>query len=246
MPEANSLNESRILLEDNHLLVIDKPAPLATMGVRPDTPSLLARAREYIGRKYNKPGNVYLGVVSRLDSFVTGAVIFARTSKAASRISKQFRDGTIDKTYWAIIPADDDSLPANEPGESGFQTLEHMIYKDDARRRMFAVDADAVPSRFQGDARTAELKYKVIGSSESSCLIQIQLITGRKHQIRAQLAAIGRPVVGDRKYGSEEPFEPGIALHCRSLQFEHPTLRTRIEIDCPPPKTWKTPAFRIS
>ncbi|MEM7455192.1 MAG: RNA pseudouridine synthase [Planctomycetota bacterium] len=227
-----------ILLEDNHLLVLNKPAPLATMGAAAGEPSLLEQAKDYIRRKYNKPGNVYLGVVSRLDSFVTGTVIFARTSKAASRISEQFRNGSIRKTYLAIVPHQS-RFP-----EHG--TLRHMIYKNDSRKRMFAVAEGNVPAQFAEQAKRAELNYRTIKKSGDSRLIEIDLVTGRKHQIRAQLAAEGCPVTGDRKYASDESFKSGIALHCRSLQFLHPTLKTEVVAGCEPPNWWNLPRFEIS
>ena len=221
----------KILFEDNHLLVVDKPPLLATMGVAPDEPSLFKLAKEYIREKYNKPGNVYLGVVSRLDAFVSGAIIFARTSKCASRISAQLREGKIDKTYWAIVP---NELETTEG------ILEHWLSKDDSRHRMFAFDKPT------GDAKLARLHYHTLGQSGSLCLLEIDLETGRKHQIRVQLSHVGIPIVGDRKYESEQTFNKGIALHCRSLQFEHPTRKTRINVDSPPPGWWKVDRFGIS
>lgn len=220
----------KILLEDNHLLVVDKPPLLATMGVTPDKPSLLLLAKDYIRKKYEKPGNVYLGVVSRLDAFASGAIIFARTSKSASRISAQLRDGKIIKKYWAIIPS---GIP-----DAG--TLEHWVYKDDSRKRMFAVNQK------RDDAKLARLHYRTLGKSNSLCLLEIDLETGRKHQIRVQLSHEGFAIVGDRKYESERSFPKGIALHCRSLQFEHPTLKTPINVVSAPPNWWKVDRFGIS
>jgi 23S rRNA pseudouridine1911/1915/1917 synthase len=221
----------KILFEDNHLLVVDKPPLLATMGVGDDKPSLLKLAREYIRETYHKPGNVYLGVVSRLDAFASGAIIFAKTSKCASRISAQLRAGTIDKTYWAIVPS---GLPASEG------VLQHWIAKDDSRHRMIAFD------RPEDHAKLARLHYRTLGRTDSECLLQIKLETGRKHQIRVQFSHAGTPVVGDQKYGSRQPFETGIALHCRSLQFEHPTRKTPMNVDSPPPNWWKIDRFGIS
>ncbi len=221
----------KILFEDNHLLVVDKPPLLATMGVAENEPSLFKQAKEYLRKKYNKPGNVYLGVVSRLDAFASGAIIFARTSKCASRISAQLREGKIDKTYWAIVPS---GLPA----AAGI--LEHWVSKDDSRRRMLAFDQPT------NDAKHARLHYRTLGQSGSVCLLEIKLETGRKHQIRVQLSHEGIPIVGDRKYGSQQTFETGIALHCRSLQFEHPTRQTQVIVDAPPPNWWKVERFGIS
>ena len=193
-----------ILYEDNHLLAINKPAQLATMGVSEQEDSLLSQAKDYIREKYNKPGNVYLGVVSRLDSFATGAIVFARTSKAASRLSDQIRQRTIKKIYWALVPSD---LAVPEA------TLEGWVYKDDARKRMFVSDKE------RPDAKFARLKFRTIGKSGKFRMIEVDLETGRKHQIRAQFNHLGFPIIGDRKYASKEKFPHGIALHCRSLYF---------------------------
>ncbi len=216
-----------ILYEDNHLLVIDKPAPLATMGAEAGEPSLVSMAKGYLQTKYNKPGNVYLGVVSRLDSFVTGVIVLARTSKAASRLTDQFRRRSVEKTYWAIVA---DPLP-NESG-----TLEHHIFKNDLRRRMETVkNSQPVPV----DAKLARLAYQVIGTRADRSLLEVKLETGRKHQIRVQLESIGCPIVGDRKYGSEISFKKGIALHSRCLSFDHPTTRQRLRFESALPPWWQ-------
>jgi len=221
----------KILFEDNHLLVIDKPALIATMGVAEDEPSLLKEAKAYLRRKYNKPGNVYLGVVSRLDSFVSGAIIFARTSKSASRLSAQMRAGTIKKKYWAIVP---DRLSKRNG------TLEHYVFKDDSKHRMFA-------SPYQSpDSKKARLHYRTIGTWNDQCLLEIDLETGRKHQIRVQFSQVNCPIIGDRKYDSTYSFEKGIALHCRSLHFEHPTQKTGITVESKPPGWWNLDRFGIS
>jgi len=220
----------KILFEDNHLLVVDKPPLLATMGVAPDEPSLLKIAKDYLRQEHNKPGNVYLGVVSRLDAFVSGVIIFARTSKSASRLSAQLRAGTIKKTYWAIIP--------NIKPRRG--TLEHYLYKNEAKRRMVATENEMPGSKF------ARLRYQIVGTSKDECLLEIYLETGRKHQIRAQFSHIGCPILGDRKYGSNSAFAKGIALHCRSLHFEHPTRKSPITVESEPPRWWNLNRFGIS
>ena len=229
MNEQNSLH---VLFEDNHLLVLSKPALLPTMGVGKDESSLLRDAKEYIRVKYEKPGNVYLGVVSRLDAFVSGVIVFARTSKAASRLSQQFRDGLVQKKYLAIVP---DDLPKPDG------VLEHYVYKNEARHRMFAKDSNAVPN-----SKFARLHYKTLGRAHNRCLLEIDLETGRKHQIRVQFSYIGCPIIGDRKYGSSQPFKKGIALHCRSLHFEHPTLKTPIQVETMPPTWWNLTLFSVS
>lgn len=214
-----------VLYEDNHLLVVNKQAMLPTMGVADDQPSLIKIAKEYIREKYNKPGNVYLGVVSRLDAPVTGVTLLARTSKAASRLSADFRDRKTRKIYWAVVNG---VLPEET------DTLEHYLRKDDRHRKMHVTHADCP------DAQLARLSYRVLKKSAESSLLEIQLETGRKHQIRVQLAKLGFPIIGDRKYGSERPFSQGIALHARELGVDHPTLGQSMTFTAPVPKYWKT------
>ncbi len=224
-----------VVYEDNHLLVLNKPPLLATMGAEPGQESLLDRAKDYIARKYQKPGNVYLGVVSRIDSFVTGVIVFARTSKAASRLSEQFRNNTVDKTYWAILPAG----LASDQGE-----LTHWVYKNEARRRMEAVAFDENGIQPVG-SKVAKLSYKKLSEFNKRWLVEVKLETGRKHQIRVQFAAMGCPIVGDVKYGSDLTFKKGIALHAKELQLSHPTLKNRQSFSVEPPPWWRTERFKI-
>lgn len=223
-----------VIFEDNHLLVVDKPPLLATMGVREGEDSLLQRARDYIKHKYDKPGKVYLGVVSRIDSFVTGVVVFARTSKAASRLSEQFRNGSVRKVYWALVP---DELPCPE-GQ-----LEDRLVKNESQHRMAALRKNAPP--VPGE-KTARLRYRTIGRRGSLRLLEVELETGRKHQIRVQLENAGCPIVGDRKYGSQLPFKQGIALHSRRLVIEHPTRKVVQSFESEPPDWWNLGLYRLS
>jgi len=223
--------EHQILFEDNHLLVINKPAPLATMGVASDQDSLVTLAKQYLKAAYNKPGNVYLGVVSRLDSFVTGVIVLARTSKAASRLSRQFADRSTYKTYWAIVPA----WNVKAIGESW--QMENWVLKDEANHRMQTV------SEQRGKAKLAKLNATKIAQFEDNDLLRIELLTGRKHQIRVQLSSAGFPIVGDRKYGSKRTFTQGIALHSYHLVFEHPTKKEPVSIHGDPPNYWKIGRF---
>lgn len=213
----------QVLFEDNHLLVVSKPAGLATMGVAEGEASLLDESRRYIKEKYQKPGNVYLGVVSRLDAAATGVLVFARTSKAAARLSGQFRDGEVDKKYWAIV-----SPP---PSPVSDRWLDFLI-KDERQKRM-VVAAGGRPG-----AQQARLRYWLRTRTHHLALLQIQLETGRKHQIRVQCAAHGSPIAGDRKYGSRLRFPHGIALHAHSLSFTHPTRSERLEFQAPLPQSW--------
>lgn len=220
-----------VLYEDNHLLVVNKPAMLATMGVAEGEPSLLEVAKEYVRRKYNKPGNVFLGIVSRLDAPVTGVVLLTRTSKAAGRLSEQFRERVVEKVYWAVVEGH------LEPRVG--QLIDHLR-KDERHRRMH------ICTRNTPGALLAELGYQVLEKIRSHrdagqatfAHLEVKPHTGRKHQIRVQLSHAGYPIVGDRKYGSRRPFPTGIALHSRRLVVEHPVTKERLELEAPVPKAW--------
>jgi len=222
---AKTATPLEVLYEDNHVLVVNKPAGLATQGVAEGTASVLTRAKNYLKRKYSKPGNVYLGIVSRLDSTVSGVLVLARTSKAAERLTKQFQSGEVSKTYWALV----EKLPQPAQGE-----LSDWVLKDDKARCM-----KIVPPRTRG-AQHARLKYRTLGKEKLGALVEVELLTGRKHQIRLQLSEIGCSIVGDRKYGNRQTFaEQAIALHCVRLELTHPTTHKRLSFVCPPPLNWK-------
>lgn len=213
----------QILYEDNHLLIVDKPADWIVQGAQASQRSVLESARLYIKSKYRKKGAVYLGVVSRLDAPVTGVVPFARTSKAAARLSEQFRLRTPRKTYVALVQG----TPSTDAG-----TLEHDLVRDpDARITRLARAGEQI-------AQPACLRYRRLGSRDGKSLLEVELITGRKHQIRCQLAAMGWPIVGDRLYGAREGFPQGIALHCRELELEHPTTKKTLHAAAPLPTYW--------
>ena len=223
------MNEKlEVIFEDNHLLVVNKPPMLATMGVKAGIDSLVHRAKTYLRNKYNKPGNVYLGVVSRLDSFVSGVIVLAKTSKAAARLNQQFASSSSQKTYWAIVPSQ--KCLDN-------RSLRHWLIKDEANHRMMTTD-----SRSPG-AKLAELNYHRLGEFEDKSLIEIELITGRKHQIRVQLSATGMAIIGDRKYGSKSTFKTGIALHSFQLTIEHPTRKESMVFQKEPPDWWQIERF---
>jgi 23S rRNA pseudouridine1911/1915/1917 synthase len=229
-PDGNPLSHPmssvpfEILYEDNHLLAINKPANLPTMGVESDRTSLLSVAKHYIKQKYHKPGNVYLGIVSRLDAPVTGVVLIARTSKAAARISDQFRRRKVLKRYWALV----EQAPSSSVG-----TWRDWLRKDERHRKV----STAMPG--DAGAQEAILTYQTLDGARQAVLLEIDLETGRKHQIRVQLASHGLPVLGDRKYGSAVAFPQGIALHARELQFLHPTMKTRIRLVADLPAAWR-------
>ncbi len=223
---SNSQSNLEILFEDNHLLVVNKQAGWIVQGAQPGDASLLEEARKYIGEKYNKPGSVYLGVVSRLDRAVTGIVPFARTSKSAARLNEQFKKRTVEKIYWAIVQGE---LKQTEG------TLHDWLTRDESRAKTLCHRTKVANST------EAIMHYRWIGSGEDNLhWIEIELETGRKHQIRAQLAAIGCPILGDHKYGSRTKWVPDcIALHCRKMVIQHPTLQTALHWEASLPEGWQ-------
>lgn len=212
-----------ILYLDNHLIAVAKPAGLLTQSESKDAPSLLEMTREWIKKKYKKPGNVYLGLVHRLDRNVSGAILFARTSKAAGRLSKQFRERTVQKYYRAAV----EGTLKNKQG-----TLTHYLRKEKSLK-------STVFPRPAPGAKKSELVYKVAESSKTASILEIELKTGRFHQIRAQLSFLGHPVIGDVKYGASAALpEKQIALYAHKLIFLHPVSNEEICIECPPPDIW--------
>lgn len=212
-----------LLYEDNHLYVLNKPAPLATMGAEPGEETAFEMAVKDIRRRFQKPGRVYLGVVSRLDAMVTGVLLFARTSKAAARLSEQIRLHQAQKTYRALVsPAP--SMPTGR--------LEHWLRHHEAARRV-EVSGAGIPG-----ARQALLDYRLLARHHDIALLDIQLQTGRKHQIRVQLSATGCCILGDARYGSQRPFPRGIALHSSSLTIQHPITKQSLTFRAPLPEYW--------
>lgn len=205
------------------MLAIAKPAGLPTMGVAHELPSLLTLAKQYIKRKYSKPGNVYLGTISRLDAPVTGVVIFARTSKAAARLSLQIRERQMRKTYWALV--------SGTPPETDGEWTDWLV-KDERHRRMHTCQPHTP------GAQLARLRWIRRESNGDTTFVEIELETGRKHQIRLQFSTRGFPIVGDRKYGSRVMFRAGIALHARQVRFCHPVRGDVIELTAPLPPAW--------
>ncbi|MEM8667822.1 MAG: RluA family pseudouridine synthase [Planctomycetota bacterium] len=221
MPSIN------VLYEDNHLLVVNKSAGVATMGAEPGLETIHSMACEYLKRKYNKPGNVFVGVVSRLDTMTSGVLVLARTSKAASRLSDQFAGRGQWKTRKMYLAAVKGSI---RPARGEWLD---WVYKDDAAHRMRLTEAST-----EG-AREAQLRYQTVAESESGTLLAIELITGRKHQIRVQSSDRGHAILGDRKYGSRVPFPEGIALHSWQLVIHHPTKRVPMRFHVDPPPSWQ-------
>lgn len=224
-----------ILYEDNHCLALTKPAGWPTTHYDGTEETVDRLAKAYLKEKYHKSGNVFLGVVHRLDKPVSGVLLFARTSKAAARLSEQFREGAVEKTYWAIVenPASGRREPAVPWASADSGSLEDWLKKDEAAARVEVVAADTPGARF------ARLVFVVRGRHDGLTWLELRPHTGRKHQLRVQLAARGCPIYGDAKYGSDRPFGATVALHARSLTFLHPTTKEPVTITADVPAAWR-------
>ena len=210
-----------ILYEDNHLLVVNKRCGDLVQPDKSGGSALEDRIKAYLKRRDSKPGEVFLGVVHRIDRPVSGAVLFAKTSKALARLNEMIREGRIGKRSWALT----ERRPEPESGE-----LCHYILRDGKTNRSKACDAP------KGDAKQARLRYATLGASARYTLVEIELLTGRHHQIRAQLSKIGCPIRGDLKYGARRSNpDGGISLHSRSVSFEHPVRHEPVAVTAPVP-----------
>ena len=213
-----------ILFEDNHCLAVAKPAGVPSAHYEGREQTLDRAVKAYLKEKYKKPGNVFLGVVHRLDKPVSGVLLFARTSKAAARLAKQFREGSIEKIYWAVVEGE--NLPA-----AG--SLEDWLLKDrDAGR------VEVVEPRSEG-ARQALLHYQRRGQHGGLTWLEVRPQTGRTHQLRVQLAHHGHPIYGDAKYGSIRTFNGVVALHGHALTFLHPISYEPITLTADVPRVWR-------
>ena len=211
----------RILYEDNHLIIVNKEAGELVQGDKSGDRTLADDVKAYLKEKYSKPGNVYLGIPHRLDRPTTGIVVYAKTEKALVRLSSLFRTSDVKKTYWAIV----DGLPERREGE-----LVHYIIRNTENNKSIALAKEAKGSKI------AKLSYRVLASSDHYHLLEIDLHTGRHHQIRAQLAALGIHIKGDLKYGAARSNpDGGISLHARSIRFIHPVRKEEVHIIAPPP-----------
>ncbi|MCQ2329575.1 MAG: RNA pseudouridine synthase [Paludibacteraceae bacterium] len=217
-----------ILYEDNHLIIVNKAVGEIVQGDKTGDEPLVETLKRYIKEKYDKPGDVFLGVTHRLDRPVSGVVVFARTSKALERMNKLFADHTqIKKTYWAIVCG----KPEMEEG-----TLEHYLVRNEKMNKSFAYDHE------KSNSKKAILDYKVIAYGDRYSLLNVNLKTGRHHQIRCQLAAMGCPIKGDLKYGAPRSNpDGGISLHARSIEFIHPVQKTLLSVvaELPEGDIWK-------
>ncbi|MEM9822809.1 MAG: RNA pseudouridine synthase [Bacteroidota bacterium] len=214
----------QVIYEDNHLIAVNKPASVLVHGdATGDTP-LTEYVKQYIKLRYKKPGDVFLGVIHRLDRPVSGTIVFARTSKALTRMSKLLRDRQVDKCYWAVTK--------NRPYPLSGQ-LKHYLLKDHSKNVTKAYDK--IGNR-TSKAKLAELQYKLISEIENHFLLEVHPITGRPHQIRVQLSSMKCPIIGDLKYGYKKGNDNGsIHLHCREMTFIHPVKKEQISISCDPP-----------
>lgn len=211
----------KVLHEDNHLIAVFKPAGILVQADETGDQPLSEYVKEYIKIRYKKPGDVFLGTIHRIDRPVSGVVIFARTSKALTRMNELFRERKIDKTYWAITRTRPNPINGH---------LKHYLLKDRSIRKTRVFDK---PSKRNPGAKLAELDYKLIASLEAHHLVEIALHTGRPHQIRAQFSEAGMPIKGDVKYGYRTGNEDGrIHLHCRNLSFIHPVKKEPVSITC--------------
>lgn len=220
-----------ILYEDNHIIIVNKSPKEIVQGDKTGDQPLLDMVKDYLREKYHKPGNVFCGVVHRLDRPTSGVVVFAKTSKALTRLNEMFKKGEIDKTYWAIVK---DLPPRDE------DTLVHYLIKNQKNNKSVAYDTEKPRSK------KAVLHYKLVGRSQKYYLLEVKLETGRHHQIRCQLAKIGLPIRGDLKYGAQRSNPDGsISLHARNISFVHPVSKKMIDITAPVPDDplWK--AFEI-
>jgi 23S rRNA pseudouridine1911/1915/1917 synthase len=218
-------SEFRVLFEDNHCLAVEKQAGQLIAEDATGDVTLSEMAKAYLAEKYNKPGNVYLGVVHRLDRPVSGIVLFTRTSKAAARLAKQFREKTVRKTYFAWVQGNP---------ERDSEMLEDWLLRS-TNRNVTRVSREGVDG-----AKLAQLTYSVRRRSGDRTLLEIELHTGRHHQIRVQLSSRGWSILGDVKYGGPKCDNPkALALHAASLSFEHPTTKERIELSADLPAIWE-------
>lgn len=210
-----------VLYEDNHIIIVNKASSEIVQGDKTGDMPLSEMIKQYLKEKYNKPGNVFCGVVHRLDRPTSGLVVFAKTSKALSRLNKMFRDDEVQKTYWAIVQKKPPKASA---------TLIHYLKKDQKKNKSFAY------SSHKHDAKKAILHYNTIAQSDNYYLLEVALETGRHHQIRVQLAQMGCNIKGDLKYGAKRSNRDGsISLHARSISFIHPVSKNIIDILAPVP-----------
>ena len=220
-----------VVYEDNHIIIVNKQSGEIVQGDKTGDRPLSDIVKDYIKEKYQKPGAVFLGVVHRLDRPVSGLVVFARTSKALTRLNKMFAEGEVHKTYWALVK--------NAPQKTE-DTLTHWLVRNEKQNKSYAYATE------KPNAKKAILKYRLIGKSDNYSLLEVQLMTGRHHQIRCQLAAMGCPIKGDLKYGAPRSNPDGsISLQSHRVEFIHPVSKERVTVEAPLPDDPLWQAFAI-
>ncbi|MBS1976155.1 MAG: RluA family pseudouridine synthase [Bacteroidetes bacterium] len=222
------MDQPTVIWEDNHLLAINKPAGWLVQGDATGDATLADWCKAYIKEKYQKPGEAFLGVIHRLDRPVSGVVVFARTSKALTRMNKLFRSREVEKIYWALT----DHVPPQKSGH-----LVHWLKKDEKKNKVTVFNKETV------GALRSELQYQWVASALGTFLLELRPLTGRSHQIRVQLASMGCSIMGDLKYGSQFTTGDGsIALHARRLSFQHPVSKNRVDLSATvPTRLWWHP-----
>ncbi len=216
-----------VLYEDNHIIIVNKSSSEIVQGDRTGDVPLSEVVKNYIREKYHKPGNVFLGVVHRLDRPVSGIVVFARTSKALTRLNEMFRTKEVRKTYWALVK--------NRPPQPQGDCIDWLV-RNERQNKSY------VCTKQVDGAKEARLSYRQIGKTENYFLLEVHLHTGRHHQIRCQLAHLGCPIKGDLKYGAQRSNPNGsICLHARRIQFVHPVSKKEMDVEAPLPDetVWK-------
>lgn len=225
----------QVVYEDNHIIVVYKESGEIVQGDKTGDTPLSETVKAYIKEKYQKPGAVFLGVVHRLDRPVSGLVVFARTSKALSRLNEMFRKGEVHKNYWALVQPSGNPVTSNT-----FVTATHWLTRNEKQNKSYAYDRE-VPG-----SKKAVLRYRTIGQTERYQLVEVELLTGRHHQIRCQLSTLGMPIRGDLKYGAKRSNPDGsISLLSHHVEFIHPVSKQKIVLDSPLPddKIWHNIAF---
>ena len=223
-----------VVYEDNHIIIVSKRSGEIVQGDKTGDEPLSETVKEYIKVKHQKPGNVFLGVVHRLDRPVWGLVVFAKTSKALTRLNNMFRDGEVHKTYWAIVSKKASNQGKHKSGaisDGDYHTLTDWLVRNEKQNKSYAYDHEVPKSK------KAILKYRTIGKSDNYELLEVNLMTGRHHQIRCQLANMGSPIKGDLKYGAKRSNPDGsISLLARRVEFVHPVSKEQICVEAPLPQ----------
>ena len=233
----------QIVYEDNHIIIVNKESGEIVQGDKTGDTPLSELVKQYIKEKYQKPGEVFLGVVHRLDRPVSGLVVFARTSKALTRLNKMFAEGAVHKTYWAIVEKRKEGMERRLDTEMPDSSLlTHWLTRNEQQNKSYAYDHEVPRSK------KAQLRYRLLSQGDNYDLVEVELMTGRHHQIRCQLAAIGSPIRGDLKYGARRSNPDGsISLMSRRIEFIHPVSKAQISVEAPLPRDplWNSLSLKV-